>query len=711
MTNPGKDRRKPSLAVLSYGVVSMLALVAVGLGSAIREYGPTARSADGDGYQGVFTAHTLHCSKGSNCSWYGTFDSDRNDHSSVQLRGLDDDAVERGQQVAALDVGSREFVFAVGGSADWGTMVGVSIFTLLMGAIGTAFLVLLLRWTPWARLRHGVRLDDLARNGRAAAAGLLARDRWGPFARPRSVTRIRMARSSRRTLLWTIALPVLGAFVVTAPVMVVEELERVHVPEQKALLLWVLSVAFLLLFALVQVIRLVLFRPRIWLADEELLIWDSVMLWKVARIRRADIGGTGPSEGPALYLSDGERAELSPFEEPLNLDIVLRTDVHLPVRRLRWGNWIWLLSQEESYRGLLPAYPHRDIPFRRIAIRAADPERAVADLGRWLSRDRPEPPVREPGFEPADHFFHGKQAAFHGSGPETVKVKGTFPQPVVAEISTEKTGDLRATVSRTVSGRVRPLASNGPCATVVLDDGVLGGPAGNVTERFFHIEARGPWTVKLAGPEAAREFDGSASGAGAELLSYVGPPGIATISANVAGSTGGTYDVTLRGPDLTSRYGKGPTAYSRASGPMAFSRRMHKTYPLEKAWIAMPAGALLQVRAHGGEWRINVLPLERSPGGVDVLLGPGARSVRSFDLTIEGRQASVLLYTGPSGLVQASYRGKGAFRVDRVSTGMAPVEPLVRATGDHSGFIDVESGSLLQISGAPGRWSLLAVVK
>ncbi|REE95949.1 hypothetical protein [Thermomonospora umbrina] len=109
---------------------------------AVLEGAATRRAAQGDGRPGVFVVETWRCSR--TCSWYGSFVPqgdvavvDR----EVELRGADEDGLEAGRRVRALDVGADGFVHAVGGSPEWGAMIAQSMGTVICGVIGIAALV------------------------------------------------------------------------------------------------------------------------------------------------------------------------------------------------------------------------------------------------------------------------------------------------------------------------------------------------------------------------------------------------------------------------------------------------------------------------------------------------------------------------------------------------------------------------------------------
>jgi hypothetical protein len=686
-----KDKTRISLAVQWFGVISLLVWAVWAVGSTVREFGGTARAADGGGQAGVFTAHREYCGR-QGCYWSGSFASVRNGRPAVRkvkLRGVDAKTIQAGQRVASLDVGARDWVFAAGGAPDWKQPSSALALALLVGVPAVVVLVVVPLRTPWARLR-GIGKIDLTGRGGAVAGELLTRERWGPLARPGSAMRIETARPGVRALKWSLAALGAGAAAVGMPALAVQTLAYAPYPEEIPLSLWTIVAGAVLASTAVQVLRAVLLRPRIWVTDCDILIWDSVLLWKVARIRRDTIAAIRPPRESDRYLMGGDHCELSPFAETCNLDIVLRADVPLPARLHRWGNWIWTLQSKNKERPR--PLPRRGASYRRMAIRVKHPEAAADDLQRWLGADRPGPEAPAPGFESADHFFHGRKTVHRGKNRGRLTITGPLPQPVAAEIVHSGKGELRATLRVDGNAPGRPLARiprGESSARTVIDDGRSAEPA-KAAKQYLHIDARGPWTLTLTGPETPGEFRERFSGHGADVVAYTGPPGIAVVTA----AKPGAYEVRLRGPDLVSRYGNGPAARPRPWSPSS-----------AESVIAVPRRAILQVDADGA-WQIRVRPLEPLPGDETAFLGPGADLVRPFDDSVTGHGASVVFYTGPHGTVRASYRGECGFGLHRLSPGLAPVETLVDTTGDHDALIELRPGTLLQVSEAAGEWSL-----
>ncbi|WP_344954512.1 hypothetical protein [Actinomadura miaoliensis] len=673
----------PSLAWA--GILAALAFAVFGLGQAVREDRAADRVAAGDGRAGVFVAESRSCGRGG-CSWYGTFTPGGAPNAGtpgIRLRGVDADAVARDERVAALDVGARDFVYAADGSPDRDEAVSALLFGLVFGALGLAGAAIMLRRTPWAELPERLRHFDAADTVRAWARDLLTPDRWGWSARGPSAVPVKIVRAPLRTLAWAIAYPfVLLVAIVSVGAGVGLLLDDTPADfEMRLINLWLVVVLLLPAALAAQIGRMLLLRPRLRVLGDEIVIRDSVLLWKAARLRREDVAAVRPTgDGPGGHLGVGGHAELTPFREPLNLDLLLRTGVRLPGRRRRWGNWLWLL-----HRGLdrrladRPLVPRRGEQYRRISLRVRDPERVAGDLQRWLGV--PETSPRRPGFEPADHFLRGRHAVHDGTGDQSLTIKGTSPQPVLAEISNDGAPRVRVLAGRSGLRQGAPLASvpRGASAARLVVDG----------ETRLRVKAAGAWTVTLGGPETARAFDRTISGRGSDVVRYEGPPGIGIL-------TGGGREVgemLLRGSDLALRHSLGQVvpAERRGTEPAALASLCS---------FAVPSGAVLELRADG-DWNIEILPLRQIPGTPDLLEGPGADHVHTFDDSVQGAHPAVLLYTGPSARLETSYLGKGAFAVHRLTEGLAPAG----TGGDEP--IDLQPWTLLQVStDGPGRWRL-----
>lgn len=683
------DRRletfSPSLAWAV--VLTALAFSVFGLGQAVREDRAADRAAAGDGRAGVFVADSQSCGRGG-CHWYGTFTPDgapQDGASGVRLRGVDADAVARGDRIPALDVGAPDSVYAADGSPERGEAISALVFGLLFGAIGLVGAAVLAVRTPWAELPGRLRAVDPAEALRTWARELFTADRWGWSARGPSAVPVKIVRAPARTYGWALAYPfVLLAAIGSAGAGT--ELLLHDDPAGFDELLFNLFFAAALAVPVtpaVQIGRMLLLRPRLRVRDDEIVIRDSVLLWKAARIRRADIAAvraTGENTGGRLG-ADGH-AELTPFREPLNLDLLLRTGVRLPGRRRRWGNWIWLISRGTDRRlADRPLLPRRGERYRRISLRVSDPERVADDLRRWLGV--PETPPRRPGFEPADHFLYGRRAVRTGTGDRSLTIKeSSAPQPVLAEIANDGAARMRVLAGRPGLRAGEPLASvpGGASARLVVDGGAR-----------LRVKAAGAWTVAFGGPETARAFDRTVSGRGRDVVRYEGPPGIGILTE------GGADEVLLRGADLALRHSVGQVVPVERRGPQPAALASGCSF-------AVPAGAVLEVRADGA-WTIEVLPLRQIPGTPDLLDGPGTDHVHPFGVfSVQGAHPAVLFYTGPAARLETSFRGKGGFAVHRLTEGLAPA-----ADGDAP--IDLQPWTLLQVStSGSGRWRLRAAV-
>ncbi|GLZ10250.1 hypothetical protein Acsp04_04850 [Actinomadura sp. NBRC 104425] len=682
------DRRPESFSpALAWVVVlASLAFAVFGLGQAVREDRAADRAAAGDGRAGAFVAESRSCGRGG-CFWYGTFTPDgapQDGTSGVRLRGVDADAVARGDRVPALDVGAHDSVYAADGSPERGEAVSALVFGLVFGAIGLVGAAVLALRTPWAELPGRLRAFDPADALRSRARELFTADRWGWSAWGPSAVPVKIVRAPARTCGWALAYPfVLPAAIGSA--WAGSELLLHDDPAGFDELLFNLFLAAALAVPVtlaVQIGRMLLLRPRLRVLDDEIVIRDGVLLWKAARIRRADIAAvraTGESSG--AYLGADGHAELTPFREPLNLDLLLRTGVRLPGRRRRWGNWIWLIHPGMDRRlADRPLLPRRGERYRRISLRVSDPERVAGDLRRWLGV--PETPPRQPGFEPADHFLHGRRAVHTGTGDRSITIKETSPQPVLAEIANDGAARLRVLAGRTGLRPGAPPTSvpGGASARFVVDGGAR-----------LRVKAAGAWTVAFGDAETARAFDRTISGRGCDVVGYEGPPGIGILTE------GGADEVLLRGPDLTLRHSVGQVVPVERRGPQPAALASVCSF-------AVPTGAVLEVRADG-DWTIEILPLRQIPDTPDLLVGPGADHVHPFGASsVQGAHPAVLLYTGPSARLETSFLGKGGFTVHRLTEGLAPAD-------DDGAPIDLQPWTLLQVgTSGSGRWRLRAAI-
>jgi len=672
--------------------VSLVVWAVFGLGNGIREYRAAERAVAGDGRIGTFTASWLHCSR-EGCFWHGTFTTDRAESDpgrGVRLRGPDHETIVQGRRVPAIDVGLREVVYATATPPTPASEAAAPlIFGSLAGLLGAAVILLVVRRTPWSRVRRRPRGRSVIAACRGWVRGILEPDRWDVSTWGRSDVRVRVIRSPWRTIAWGTAWPLFAFFAFGLLAMPLEELPRTVEFEDRLVLLWFPLLSVFLTGMAVQIGRLLVLRPRMRVTGDAILLRDSVLLWKTVRIRREDIAAVHHKTGG--YLVPGRYAELTPFREEPNLHLLLRAERRLPGRHLRWGNWIWLVESRQFADR--PRLPRRDETYRRISLRVRQPERTAEELRRRLGQGPSVPVVRKPRFQPTDHFMDGRSSTHHGVGDRTITIKGALPQPVVARISNDGPTVLDATLHQTEHGRGRALVSmragRAP-VRVVLADGPRRGD-----ERYLRIRASGSWTVTLSGPETAPEFDSEIHGEGADVVAYTGPSGIGVLTGNT-----GAAQVLLRRPDLTLEYG------SLHAAPAVWHRwRRYPGSPF-RAVFAVPAGAMLQISGEG-DWSLKVLPLRLAPGTQDLLDGRGVNHLRTFEDSVNGRDTEVLLYTGPHTMVDASYKGKKAITIHRLDDAMAPSSTHVIAAGRNE-RIEVRPWTLLQVNGdgGTGRWHL-----
>jgi hypothetical protein len=127
-------------------------------------------------------------------------------------------------------------------------------------------------------------------------------------------------------------------------------------------------------------------RPRITLEPDALVVDDPVLLGEPARIRRELIAGAEPLDWTDVmiqHLAEYDVTELSPYREPLNVQIVLSGDHGFASARQRTsGTWIWLAARRWDRSPRLPEPGHR---YRRIRLRADDPAGAVAAITEWAA--------------------------------------------------------------------------------------------------------------------------------------------------------------------------------------------------------------------------------------------------------------------------------------------------------------------------------------
>jgi hypothetical protein len=697
-------RRKVERAVESYfrkrpGAFAVTRLlVGIGMlmawtfifGAMVEEVAATGRAARGEGVPGTFTAHSKVCGHGS-CSWHGTFTSGvllRFTTEGVELRGDGDHSVYQGESIPALDVGSGRFVQMRGGSPEWGEPLSLGYLAVLTGGPGIGLTAMVVWGVYWTRASPASRRRQARERGRFAPRDLADRDRWGWSARPgTSAVPVKMTRSKERTLAAVIGLLSLVASLLLFGLLWAafnKETTRAELVGG----LWAPLVAVGVLGAAIQTLRLVLVRPRMWVAEDEIVIWDGLLLWKVLRIPRTAIAAIQYGDVPQERQVEEGVAQLTPFREELNLVLRMRDGISLPARRLRWGNWFWVML---TLKDLDPqtGMPQRGRLVRRLCLRVREPRRVATELDRWLA-DGETPPRPEPA--PVDHPYYGTVRAHRGIGGARVKVKGLLPQPVLAEFVNEGSGTLRAWLRRTEFGRGTPVVVCGPgaaSATIVLDDRPVSGKA--LTKRFLYVEAEGRWSVTISGPERAREFTGSATGSGTEVLSYQGPAGIAVVTF----PGGEPHRVHLHGPDLAPLQGCDPVASTAVAGPPPGSEPVPS-----RSTFAVPARAVLQVRTAGADWRIEVTPLDQAD--VDAVAVPPTGHVRPFEHSMAGDRTAVVRYLGPPGPVL--FRSGDAFGLLHLNAALSPIRTLALPDGDTE--IRLRSHTLLQVTGGHGTWSL-----
>ena len=127
-------------------------------------------------------------------------------------------------------------------------------------------------------------------------------------------------------------------------------------------------------------------RPRITLEPDALVVHDPVLFGEPARIPRELIAGAEPLDRPGAmiqHLPGYDVTELSPYREPLNVQMVLAGDHGFAsARHRRGGSWIWFAARRWDRSPRLPEPGHR---YRRIRLRAGDPAGAVATINEWAA--------------------------------------------------------------------------------------------------------------------------------------------------------------------------------------------------------------------------------------------------------------------------------------------------------------------------------------
>ncbi|MEU8118731.1 hypothetical protein AB0C21_08470 [Spirillospora sp. NPDC049024] len=659
----------------------------------------TRRAARGEGVPGLFTAQTQRCGRGG-CSWNGTFVSNSLPGytiEDVELRGVGGRTVYANNTFPARDVGSVWFVQLEGGSPEWGIPIGIGFLAAATGGIGVGLNAAVLSGVHGTRASRAARRRQARARGRSALRDLVDRDRWGWSARPGSSrVRVKMARSRGRTLAGAVGLLSLVASLLLFGLIWVSVNREITWAEWVAAS-WAPLFAVALVGVAIQTLRLMLVRPRMWVTDDEIVIWDAVLLWKVLRIPRTAIAAVRYGDEPLRRQVKGGVAQLTPFREELNLVLRMRDDISLPARRLRWGNWFWIvliLKDLDPRRGM----PQRGRPVRRLCLRVKEPRRVATDLDRWLGHGETLPPSE---FASVDHAHYGTVRTHRGAGDARVKVRGPLPEPVLAEFVNEGAGTLRAWLRRTEFGRGTPVMACGPGsppAMTVLDDRLVSDKA--LTKRVLYVESEGRWTVTISGPERARGFTASVTGSGPDVLSYQGPAGIAVVSC----PDGQFHQVHLHGPNLDALHGSDPVVSAAAFNPVP-----EDDPPPSWSTFAVPTQAVLRVRTAGAHWRIDVTPLEQADVDApaqaaeqDATTVPPTGRVRPFEHSTAGDRTAVVRYLGPPGPVL--FRSGDAFGLLELDATLTPIRTLASPDGDTE--IQLRSQTLLQVTGGHGTWSL-----
>ncbi|MFE7424911.1 hypothetical protein [Streptomyces sp. NPDC057545] len=138
--------------------------------------------------------------------------------------------------------------------------------------------------------------------------------------------------------------------------------------------------------AQVQTVRALLSRPRLTLETDALVIHDAVFLREGARIAReqiAEVDRLDWKDAEVSFRIDYDTIELTPFREPLNVEVRLRGDHGFAsVRRLHHGTWIWRFARRWDRS---PQFPVPGDRYRRIRIRAKHPVAALTALTEWVT--------------------------------------------------------------------------------------------------------------------------------------------------------------------------------------------------------------------------------------------------------------------------------------------------------------------------------------
>jgi hypothetical protein len=136
----------------------------------------------------------------------------------------------------------------------------------------------------------------------------------------------------------------------------------------------------------VQAIRMLLSRPRITLEADALVVHDPVLFRQDSRIKRdviAEAEELRSQDFAVWYSPEYDSTELSPFREPLNLQIVLWDDhIFTSARRRRGGLWLWRMPRRTDRPARFPEAGDR---YRRLRLRVADPAAAVTAIAGWAA--------------------------------------------------------------------------------------------------------------------------------------------------------------------------------------------------------------------------------------------------------------------------------------------------------------------------------------
>lgn len=437
-----------------------------------------------------------------------------------------------------------------GGRPEWLPSFGTAIFAAYTEGVGLLVNALALRGVHRARSSPASRRRAARERKRSVLRGLSARDRWGWSARPGSSTiKVKVARSKGWTLAGVGGLLLLVALLLSFGLIWVEFNEETTLTEVVAAS-WAPIFAVVLVGVAIQTLRLVLVRPRMWVTDDEIVIWDGLLLWKVLRIPRTALAAI-PYGEPLMCQVNEDVAQLTPFREELNLVLRMRDDITLPARRLRCGNWFWVVL---ALKDRIPqtSMPQRGRLVRELCVRVKEPRRVATDLDRWLGKARRSRRSSRRSITP----ITARSTRTAASAGRASRSRDGSP----AGAGRDRERGRRDAAGLASTHRVRrgtPVAVCGPGAppaTTVLHDRLLSGKA--LTKRFLYVESEGRWTVTISGPERARAFAGSTTGRGPEVLAYQGPAGIAVVTC----PDGQPHQVRLYGPNLDPLPGCDPVA-------------------------------------------------------------------------------------------------------------------------------------------------------